>query len=574
MGITCKGDKNINKEMGVAYVIFRRDMRAAGQGDRRNGKGGHGEHKGSLRHGPAIGAKGFDTAVVLSGDDGYVSAKDLRLNDEFPREPIYFCKKPLYNGDTMLKIYDPIRKENREFEEIEQDTVKMYSCGPTVYNYVHLGNLRAYIVVDMIKRYLRYSGYDINHVMNITDVDDKTIKGSQAAHESLKAFTEKYLAALLEDMDRVNIELPDIMPKATDHIEEMVDLIETLLEKGYAYRADDSVYFRIAKFPKYGELVGLEKQELKENAEGRLSDADEYGKEDVNDFVLWKGYREEDGDVFWETRIGKGRPGWHIECSAMSMKYLGETFDIHCGGVDLMFPHHVNEIAQSEAATGKEFVHYWMHNAHVIVDGQKMSKSLGNAYTLRDVMEKGLDPLLLRVIMMKTHYRNVVDFSFDAFAEAQAIVDRFVQFMLSIDNVTNIEYNEMDVEALITEYRGRFIDMLDTDLNISGALAAIFDFMNEVNKGMDLIHTEQAKNIKMFMLELDEVLGFIGAFYNKYRMELTNRIDEANADELVMQRAMARKEGDWVKADEIRDELANHGLVVDDTAQGPVIKLK
>ncbi|HCM53289.1 TPA: cysteine--tRNA ligase, partial [Candidatus Wolfebacteria bacterium] len=215
----------------------------------------------------------------------------------------------------MLKIYDPITKVLREFEPIDPEKVGIYGCGPTVYNYVHLGNLRAYVFVDLLKRYLKYSGYDVRHVMNITDVDDKTIKGRREAGESLKVFTERYLAGFLEDLEKMNIELPDVMPKATDHIEEMVSLIETLEEKGYAYRADGSVYFRIAKFPDYGELVGLEKQQLKENADGRLNDADEYGKEDAKDFVLWKGYREEDGDVYWETRIGKGRPGWHIECS-------------------------------------------------------------------------------------------------------------------------------------------------------------------------------------------------------------------------------------------------------------------
>lgn len=488
--------------------------------------------------------------------------------------PIYFYKKPLYNRVIMLKIYDPITKAVREFEPIDPERVGMYGCGPTVYNYVHLGNLRAYVFVDLVKRYLQYSGYDVQHVMNITDVDDKTIKGSRAAGESLKVFTDKYLAAFLEDLDKMNILLPDMMPKATDHIEEMVSLIETLEQKGYAYRADGSIYFRIAKFPKYGELVGLENQELKENAEGRLSEADEYGKEDANDFVLWKGYRDEDGEVYWDTRIGKGRPGWHIECSAMAMKYLGESFDIHCGGVDLMFPHHVNEIAQSEAATGKRFVNHWMHNAHVIVDGQKMSKSLGNFYTLRDIMEKGYDPLLLRIMLIKTHYRNVFDFAFDAFEEAKAIADRFVQFMLSIDSVTNIEYNDVDIEAMVTEYRGRFIDALDDDLNISTALAVLFDYMNEVNKHMDVINTEQAKNIKMFMLELDEVLGFIGELFDRYRLELTKRIDAADADELVRQRAVARKEGDYARSDEIRDELASHGLMIDDTKQGPIIKLK
>ncbi|KKR12140.1 MAG: Cysteine-tRNA ligase [Candidatus Wolfebacteria bacterium GW2011_GWC2_39_22] len=487
--------------------------------------------------------------------------------------PFIFTEKN-YTMANMLKIYDPISKENKEFEAIDPEKVGMYGCGPTVYNYVHIGNLRAYVFNDLLKRYLRYSGYEVQHVMNVTDVDDKTIKGSIKAQESLKTFTEKYLAAFLEDLEKLNIELPDVMPKATDHIEEMVGLTELLLEKGYAYKADDSVYFRIAKFPNYGKLVGLEKQELKENAEGRLNNADEYEKEESNDFVLWKGYREEDGDVYWETRLGKGRPGWHIECSAMAMKYLGETFDIHCGGVDLMFPHHVNEIAQSEATTGKPFANYWMHNAHVILSGQKMSKSVGNVYGLRDIIEKGYNPLLWRIALLKAHYRTTMDFSFDDFVEVKAIADRFVQFMLTIDNVTNIEYNDIDMEAVITEHRGAFIEAMDDDFNVSSAFAAIFDFMNEVNKSMDVINTEQAKDVKIFMLELDEVLGFVEPLYDQYRIELTKKIDKAQADTLVAKRNEARKAGDYAKADEMRDKLAAYGLIVDDTAQGPVIKLQ
>lgn len=474
----------------------------------------------------------------------------------------------------MVKIYDPITKRKREFEPINPDKVGLYGCGPTVYDYVHLGNLRAYVFVDLLKRYLRYGGYDVMHVMNITDIDDKTIKGSRMAEESLKAFTERYLGAFLEDLEKMNIELPDMMPKATDHIEEMVALIERLMEKGYAYRSDDSIYFRIAKFPNYGELVGLEKQELRENAEGRLGKADEYKKEEANDFVLWKGYDADDGDVYWETRIGKGRPGWHVECSAMAMKYLGETLDIHCGGVDLMFPHHVNEIAQSEAATGKKFANHWMHNAHVIIDGQKMSKSLGNFYTLRDLIDRGYDPLLVRIALLKAHYRTIIDFRFDEFAQSQAIADRFTEFMLYVDTVVNIEYNDIDIDALIVQCRGKFIEAMDDDLNISGALAAVFDFMNEVNKSMGELNTEQAKNVKMFILELDEVLGFIEDLYDQYRAELTKRIATQGTETLVLQRSKERKEGNYAKSDEIRDELAKRGLTVDDTKQGAIIKLK
>ena len=319
----------------------------------------------------------------------------------------------------MLKLFNTLTRKIKVFKPIKKNKVGMYSCGPTVYNFAHIGNLRAYVFADILKRYLKYGGFKVKHVMNITDIDDKTIRDSQKKGQTLREFTEFYTKAFIEDINSLNIEMPDILPKATKHIPEMASLIKKMLKNGSAYKSKGSIYFNISKFKKYGELAQLEKRNLKQNASKRLNISDEYEKEEVNDFVLWKAWQKKDRDIFWETEIGKGRPGWHIECSAMSMKYLGESFDIHTGGADLVFPHHTNEIAQSEAATGKKFVNYWTHNEHLLVKGKKMSKSLGNFYTLRDIQEKGYNPLLLRLILLKTHYRKILDFSFDDFEKAK-----------------------------------------------------------------------------------------------------------------------------------------------------------
>lgn len=459
----------------------------------------------------------------------------------------------------------------------------MYGCGPTVYNYAHLGNFRAYIFVDLLKRYLGYSGYKVKHIMNITDVDDKVIRDSQKSGKSLKEFTDFYLKAFLEDMDSLNIQMPDAMPRATEYIKEMVTLIKKLEKAGYAYPADGSVYFSISKFKNYGKLANLEKRELKENAEGRLNAADEYEKENAQDFVLWKSWRPEDGDVFWETELGKGRPGWHIECSAMAMKLLGNTFDIHCGGVDLIFPHHTNEIAQSEAATGQKFANYWLHNNHLLVDGQKMSKSLGNFYTLRDIAQKGFDPLLLRIILSKTHYRQTVDFGLDGFIEAKAIADKFMDFLLNLDFAGGIASSSAspptggriphnNIEKIIAAARKNFQKAMDDDLNVSAALAVIFDFMAGINKfsGFD---ANQAKKIKKFIFEIDSVFGFVEKKYNGYLTELNKRAEYSEIKSLLDKREKARQTKDYKTADELRVEILAMGIVVEDKKFGYVLKL-
>ena len=323
-----------------------------------------------------------------------------------------------------LNIFNTLSRSKEEFEPISENKVGLYTCGPTVYNYPHIGNYRAYIFGDILKRYLTYRGYNVKHIMNITDIDDKTIRDSKAQGKSLKDFTEFYTLEFYKDRDELNITKADNYTKATDFIPEMVKIIEKLLEKGFAYKTEDgSVYFDIHKDPDYGKLSHFKISDLKENAKGRIT-KDEYDKDSAEDFALWKAWDNSDGEVFWETSLGKGRPGWHIECSAMSMHELGETFDLHTGGVDNMFPHHENEIAQSECATGKMFSKYFMHNEHLMVDGVKMAKSAGNFYTLRDLIEKGVEPLAFRLWIYGAHYRTKTNFTLDAVNASQVEIGR------------------------------------------------------------------------------------------------------------------------------------------------------
>jgi len=322
-----------------------------------------------------------------------------------------------------LKLYNTLSRKKEVFKPVKKGKVGMYVCGPTVYNYVHIGNLRAYIFGDILRRHLKSLGLKVNHVMNITDVDDKTIRDSQKQGKSLKELANFYEKAFLEDLKDMNIEKPEVIPHATDHVKEMVALIKNLLAKGIAYKTEDGIYFSIDKFKGYGKLSKIKLKELKEGASERIT-KDEYDKENAQDFALWKFYDKKDGDVFWETEIGKGRPGWHIECSAMSSKYLGDSFDIHTGGVDLIFPHHENEIAQSEAANGKDFVKYWMHNEWVLVDGKKMSKSLGNFYKLKDIIEKGYSALDLRYFYLTKLYRQKLNFTWSNLDAAKTSLQR------------------------------------------------------------------------------------------------------------------------------------------------------
>ena len=460
-----------------------------------------------------------------------------------------------------IYFFNTLTRRKEKFVPLEKGKVKMYTCGPTVYDFAHIGNFRAFVFEDLLRRWLEYCGYKVIHVMNITDVDDKTIAAARKKGISLREYTEHYTRAFFEDITALNIEKAHYYPRATEHIPEMVALIKKLLEKGYAYRGEDgSIYYAISKFKDYGKLSKIRVKELKPGARVKV---DEYGKEEAHDFALWKAWDEEDGDVFWETELGKGRPGWHIECSAMSMKYLGETFDIHCGGVDNIFPHHENEIAQSEAATGKQFVRYWLHNEYLLVEGRKMSKRFGNYYTLRDLLAKGYDPKAIRYLLMSTHYRQQLNFTFEGLEAAKNAVDRLTNFVYRLLDADGEGCGEK-IGSLMENVQKRFEEAMCDDLNIAVALAAIFNFVREVNKLMDdkKLSRGEAEQVYELMMRFDKVLGVIGEV-KKEEEKLPKE-----AEELIRKREEARKVRDWETADKIRERLKAMGVIVEDTPQG------
>ncbi|MBU0615757.1 MAG: cysteine--tRNA ligase [Nanoarchaeota archaeon] len=458
-----------------------------------------------------------------------------------------------------LKLYNTLTRKKDSFKSLKPKQVNMYSCGPTVYNYPHIGNYRAYVGSDLLRRYLEFSGYKVTQVMNLTDVDDKTIRDSKKQGKKLDDFTKVFKDAFFQDLKTLNIEPAEHYPEATKTIKEMVALIKTLLDKGFAYKADDGIYFDIKKFKTYGELANIKLEDLKAGASGRVN-KDEYEKENAHDFVLWKFWTEDDGDVSWDTEIGKGRPGWHIECSAMSMKYLGKTFDIHTGGIDLVFPHHQNEIAQSEAANGCKFVNYWIHNEWLRVEGKKMSKSLGNFYTLRDLLDKGYDGTTIRYLLLSTHYRAQLNFTFDGLEAAKKAVEKLNNFIITMNNIKG-DNNNKDVEVSIKKAEEGFKKSLDDDLNISEGLAVIFQFISDINK-LD-ISKQDAKKVIAFMQSIDKVLGVISFEKQEVPEEIKT---------LVEKRQSARKAKDWAAADKARDELKKKGYSVDDTPDGPVVR--
>ena len=460
-----------------------------------------------------------------------------------------------------MKLFNTLTREKEEFKEIDKGKVKIYSCGPTVYNYAHIGNWRSFMFADLLRRFLKYKGYDVKHVMNLTDIDDKTIRDSQKEGISLKEFTEKYTKFFFEDMDHLNIQRVEYYPKATEYIEEMLNITKKLLDKDIAYISDDgSIYYSVTKLKDYGKLAKIKLDNLKK---GERVKNDEYEKESVNDFALWKSYEETDGDVFWESDLGKGRPGWHIECSAMSMKLLGEHFDIHTGGIDLIFPHHENEIAQSEGCTGNQFVNYWLHSEHLLVDGQKMSKSKGNFYILKDVLDKGFSQKALRYLLISTHYRQKVNFTFQALEGAENTIKKFKEFLLKLSSVNEVKGSE--VSKTISKAKLTFEKAMDDDLNISGALAAIFDLMHGINKliAENNLSKINAKKCLDQMIEFDKVLGIMKFEQDKIPVSI-------NA--LVKKREQARADKNWDLSDKLRDELKDKGYYVDDTDKGSVVK--
>ncbi len=461
----------------------------------------------------------------------------------------------------MLKLYNTLTRKKEEFKPLKGKKVSLYTCGPTVYNYIHIGNLKTFLTEDILKRYLLYLGFSVNHVRNITDVDDKTIRDSQKEGVSLKKFTQRYEKAFFEDLEAVKIMPADYYPRATEHVKEMVALVKKLINKGLAYKADDgSVYFSVAKFKGYGKLAHIDFKKLKT---GTRVKNDEYEKGEAQDFALWKAWSKDDGKVFWETEIGKGRPGWHIECSAMSMKYLGDSFDIHGGGEDLIFPHHENEIAQSEGATGKPFAKYWVHNAFLQVNGEKMSKSLRNFYTLRDL--KDYNPIAIRYLMISSSYRQPLNFIFEGLRAAQNSIDRLNELISRLKEAEGKDSGEE--KKTIAKAKEKFEKAMNDDLNTALAFAAVFDFVRETNALLDAgkLGRKDSEEAIEFLKKIDSIFAV---------MDFEQKADISKEDlVLIKKREQLRNEKKWEESDKIRGKLAEKGIELKDTPTGTKWKL-
>jgi cysteinyl-tRNA synthetase len=456
-----------------------------------------------------------------------------------------------------IRLHDTLSGETRPLEPIEPGRVGIYTCGPTVYGPAHIGNFRSFLFADLLVRYLRYRGLAVTWVMNITDIDDKIIRGAAAAEVSIEELATRWLERFLADADALRMTRPDNLPRATDHIPDIVALVQTLLEGGHAYRTDDgSIFFRISSWPGYGRLARLDPEEMRV---GERVEADEYGKDDVRDFVLWKAPKP--GEPSWETAIGPGRPGWHIECSAMSMRHLGSTFDIHTGGVDLIFPHHEDEIAQSEAATGKPFVRTWLHCAHLQMSGSKMAKSTGNIARVAELLDSGVDARALRYALIAVHYRAGLNYTADSLAAAAAAIERIDALLIALAAYAEDRDDAGDVDEVLKHARDAFTTALDDDLNISAALAAVFELVREANRRIDArsMSTTDAGRITAWLRDVDRVLSVLPDDPEALDPALQRLLDE---------RAAARTNRDWAASDRLRDALAERGIVVEDTRDG------
>lgn len=458
-----------------------------------------------------------------------------------------------------LRFYNTLTQQVEEFVPLHGNEVRMYTCGPTVYNFAHIGNLRTFTFEDVLRRWLAARGYQLNHVMNITDVEDKIIRNAMAQGKSIYEYTEKYTEAFLEDMATLRLQRPEKIVKATDHIQEMVDAVDALAEKGFTYTSEGSVYYRIANFDGYGKLSHNDFSGIRA---GARVDIDEYDKSDARDFVLWKA--KKDGEPSWPASCGDGRPGWHIECSVMAMKYLGETLDIHAGGVDLIFPHHENEIAQSEAITGKPFARYWLHSEHLSIDMQKMSKSTGNIYTLRDIVEMGYSPESLRYLLSSVPYRKKLNFSLEGLKAAATAIERLRNYKLRLETAKFGEGTDAAITARTQQSLAKFDQALDDDLNTAEALAAVFEYVRDTNTMMD---AEQfpAGNVT-------DALSLLARFDSVFDVlrptESAGGISDAEVEALVAERNQAKKSKNFGRSDEIRKQLTDLGIVLEDTKDG------
>ena len=473
---------------------------------------------------------------------------------------------------TEIRLHNTLSGKTEAFVPQEAGEVRMYTCGPTVYDYAHIGNYRTFVFQDILRRFLKLRGFKLNHAMNLTDVDDRIIANAAKAGVSIRDYTQKYVQAFFDDCKTLSIEAPEHWIRATDHIDDMVQLIQRLQEKTYTYASDGSIYYRIAKFPEYGKLSKIDLSGIQA---GARVDVDRYEKESARDFALWKAPKP--GEHFWETPIGKGRPGWHVECSAMAMKYLGETLDIHTGGVDLAFPHHENEIAQSEAATGKPFARYWLHAEHLLVEGEKMSKSLGNFYTLRDLFGKGYKPSALRFALASVPYRKQLNFTFDGLQQAASSVERLRNFALRLAQGKFPAGRQEGMATRVAQAAEEFDAGLSDDLNTARALAAAFDLLRETNIAMDKgeFHQGDVAAVQEFLATFDRVFALLDDNDGEKLRTLGFGGDDggpsdADIEKLIAERQAARQRRDFAGSDRIRKELADRGILIEDTRDGSV----
>ncbi len=462
-----------------------------------------------------------------------------------------------------IMLFNTMTRKKELFAPVKEGNIGLYTCGPTVYNIPHIGNLRTFVFEDLLHRWLEYRGFKVHHVMNLTDVDDKTIKNSILNKMSLAEYTSIYKKEFFKSIETLNFKPAEYYPAATDYVPDMIEMIKDLVEKGFAYEAADGVYYKISSFPGYGRLAHIDRSSLKAGASGRM-DRDEYAKDQVSDFALWKKWVPEDGDVRWDSPFGPGRPGWHIECSVMSMKLLGKTVDIHCGGIDNLFPHHENEIAQSEAYTGVKFVNYWMHSAHLLVDGEKMSKSKGNFYTVSDLMKKDYPARALRYALISTHYRKPLNFTFLLLKQAESSLKRIDDFLFDLEHIERTG-NPDDgflkaLEKAVTGFNGS----LDDDLNISEALSALFNLISYYYDHKENAVRHNSDAMAAWVKKACEVLGLI-------KPEAANVLTP-DVEKLIDERKTAKKNGDYGKADGIRKKLLEMGVELRDTKEGVVWK--
>ena len=466
-----------------------------------------------------------------------------------------------------MQVFNSLTRRNEELKPLAANTIRMYTCGPTVYNFAHIGNFRAYTFEDILRRVIQFNGMGVKQVMNLTDVDDKTIRGANAAQIPLKNYTKPYIEAFFADLKELNVQPAEVYPAATDHVKEMISLVSKLMEKGVAYKSDDgSVYFSVSKFPGYGKLAHLDLANMRV---GARCAKDEYEKESYGDFALWKAWEPSDGDVGWDSPWGRGRPGWHIECSAMSMKYLGETFDLHTGGIDNLFPHHENEIAQAEAATGKPFVMTWMHCAHLRVNGEKMSKSLGNFFTLRDLLKKGYTGREIRYVLIDAQYRQPLNFTFSALDDARKALARVDTCVDALTAKAAGGAPAAAVPAFAAQALEAFTTAVNDDLNTPKGFAALFDLVRAANAALASLSPADAAAVLAVFRRLDTVLGFVFFGRAAAKVEVP-----ADVQALLDARAAARAAKNWAESDRLRDEIAAKGFVVKDSKQGQTVRAR